>query len=247
MSLQRQISNNVSNLTDTEKQLLQSLLLDQQKLSVEDFTVSKIAIKYNVSRTSVHRLSQKIGYTSFTLFKKDFFLNENEETFVNKQTLYLDRIIENYNIVQDSITDDILKAIITAQRIVIYGMGMSSYIGKMFQVKLLLLGINSEQYDDSRFMRLSAANLNPETDIIIVLSRSGKPPELIEAIVIATTKNVPVILVTENSDSPLGNMATHIISTSHSIDRDVEIDTRINVHLAMDLLMNKLVDEMKKE
>lgn len=97
-------------------------------------------------------------------------------------------MIENYHIVNKSITNEILEKLIKSKRIIIYGMGMSSYIGKMFQVKLLLYGMNSEQYDDSRFMRISAANLNPEEDVVLVLSRSGKPPELLEAIVTAKTK-----------------------------------------------------------
>ena len=154
-------------------------------------------------------------------------------------------MIENYHIVNKSITNEILEKLIKSKRIIIYGMGMSSYIGKMFQVKLLLYGMNSEQYDDSRFMRISAANLNPEEDVVLVLSRSGKPPELLEAIVTAKTKKVSMILVTENSDSPLGHLADYIIDTNQSVDQDISIDTRLNVHVAMDILMKKLVK--KKE
>ena len=61
MSLQKNISIHADELTEMEKDLLQSLLLDQQKMDSVDFTVSKLSEKYNVSRTSVHRLSQKIG------------------------------------------------------------------------------------------------------------------------------------------------------------------------------------------
>ncbi|UDM72820.1 MurR/RpiR family transcriptional regulator [Vagococcus fluvialis] len=246
MSLQKNISIHADELTEMEKDLLQSLLLDQQKMDSVDFTVSKLSEKYNVSRTSVHRLSQKIGYKSFTLFKHDFFVTTiKDEEYDKEEAYFLNSMIENYHIVNKSITNEILEKLIKSKRIIIYGMGMSSYIGKMFQVKLLLYGMNSEQYDDSQFMRISAANLNPEEDVVLVLSRSGKPPELLEAIVTAKTKKVSMILVTENRDSPLGHLADYIIDTSQSVDQDISIDTRLNVHVAMDILMKKLVK--KKE
>ena len=247
MSLQKNISLHADELTELEKDLLQSLLLDQQKMEAQEFTVSKLSEKYNVSRTSVHRLSQKIGYPSFTLFKHDFFMTSmKEELYDMEEAVFLNSMIENYHIVTESITEEILDSLLEAKRIVIYGMGMSSYIGKMFQVKLLLYGKNSEQYDDSRFMRISAANLTSEEDVVLVLSRSGKPPELLEAIVIAKTKNVPIILVTENRDSPLGKLADYIINTSQSVDQDISIDTRLNVHIAMDILMKKLVQKREE-
>ena len=43
MSLQKNISIHADELTEMEKDLLQSLLLDQQKMDTVDFTVSKLS------------------------------------------------------------------------------------------------------------------------------------------------------------------------------------------------------------
>lgn len=117
----------------------------------------------------------------------------------------------------------------------------------MYQIKLQLFGKTVEQFDDSRYMRLSAKTLNADEDLVFVLSRSGKPPEILEAVVEANLRKVDIVLITEEPNSPIGSLASKIIQTSYSHDSDEAIDTRINAHIVLDVLMNRFIEYQEKE
>ena len=65
MGLRKQISIHAYTLTDMEKQLLRNLLDYSEEFEYESFTIEALAKRFNVSKTSVHRFTQKLGYESF--------------------------------------------------------------------------------------------------------------------------------------------------------------------------------------
>lgn len=248
MSLQKQISIHAHKLTTMEEHLLSNLLESTHAFHWKTFTIESIAEEFNVSKTSVHRFTQKLGYTSFLYFKEDYFYKRTEDRIdTMTDDRYLETMSHTYELACEAISDEILEKMVKAKRITIYGMGMSKFLANMFQIKLQLYGKIVEQYDDSRFMRLSARSLDPDKDLVFVLSRSGKPPELVEAIVEASLLKVDIILITENTASPLANIASHIIRTAQSVDPDSAINTRLNAHISMDILMNKFIEYKEKE
>lgn len=234
-----QIANHSTNLTLMEQAMVKKLLKNKDVLIYDHFTITYLADFLNVSTTSLHRLSKKLGYSSFKLMKEDFFEEENIETDHPIPYDYLGMISMTYRSVESSITQEMMNDLLKAKRIVIYGMGMSHYIAKIFQIKLQLLGILVEQYCDSRFMKLSSQNLQSKEDVIIVLSRSGCPPELIQVMSEASQREVVSILITETKQSPLKELSTYVIQTAKTVDDDNDIDTRIHTHIAMDLLIQR--------
>ena len=240
------VSDNSEKLTTMEREMLQSLLKNKNSFTIDDFTIINIAEKLNVSTTSLHRLSKKLGYSSFTFLKKDFFTGNYDESDEEEEYNYLHMIEDTYQIASSCITEKMLKAMYEAKKITIYGMGMSRYISKIFQIKLSLLNIPSEQYDDSRFMKLSTQILEPKKDMIFVLSRSGCTTELIDVLTEANQRNIESILVTESKDTVLEKLATYVVYTSHAMDRNDNVDTRMNAHIAMDLIVDAFL-RYKKE
>ena len=232
------VAKHSSALTQMEKDIVQYLLKNKNRFTFEDFTIANVSRQLNISTTSLHRLTKKLGYSSFILLKEDYFLNlEEEQDEQMEADNYLSMITSTYQIVNNQIRKEMLKAMHEASRITLYGMGMSRYICEIFQIKLRLLGIPTEQYDDSRFMKLSTQILEAKKDVIIILSRSGSTPELIEVLMDATARNVESILITESRDTVLESLATFVLYTSNAKDTNDDIDTRINTHIAMDLIM----------
>lgn len=240
------ISTHAALLTPMEKEMLQELMRKKNQFTYQNFTIVNIAETLNVSTTSLHRLSKKLGYSSFAFFKEDFFAKNDVVTESDEFHDYLEMITDTYYLVEKTITEEMIEALSQAQKITIYGMGMSSYIGKIFQIKLQLLGVLAEQYDDSRFMKLSSRVLETKKDIVIILSRSGCPPELIEVMGEINNRGVDSILITESQDSPLANMATYVVNTSHALDNDDDVDTRVNAHIAMDIIIKNYLSYTKK-
>lgn len=244
-NLSLHISHNSNNLTPMEKKMLQDLLKKRSDFTFDCFTIAHVAEQLNVSTTSLHRLSKKLGYNSFALMKEDYFAKNESIDEENEDHSYQTMISNTYRLVKRDIHQDMLESLAKAQRITIYGMGMSRYISKIFEIKLQLGGFFVQSYDDSRYMKISSQSLEEEKDIVIVLSRSGCPPELIGAMFEVNKRKVQSILITETNSSPIESMATYVVHTSYALDNDSDIDTRINTHIALDMLTSELLNYKK--
>lgn len=142
MSLHKAISINAKHLTNMEKELLKALLESKYEFTSKTFTIVNIAEKFSVSNTSIHRLSKKLGYASFLNFKDDYFKRYIEEEKIDKERdSFVEMMIDTYNLVSECPYDEIVIKMLSCKKITIYGMGMSNYLGKIFQIKLQLLGI----------------------------------------------------------------------------------------------------------
>ena len=69
-NLSLHISQNSSELTPMETNMLQELLKQRDHFTFGQFTIAYVSEKLNVSTTSLHRLSKKLGYSSlyFSMF-----------------------------------------------------------------------------------------------------------------------------------------------------------------------------------
>lgn len=245
-NLSLHVSEHSSDLTAMERDMIQKLIKERHQFTYKSFTIANIAETLNVSSTSLHRLSQKLGYPSFALLKEDYFTRPQEVKDGIEQNDLESAISTTCRLVEQELTSDMLNTILFAKRVTIYGMGISSMIAKIYQNKLSLFGIPTQEYNDSRFMRISANALRQEEDAIIILSRSGRPPELIEVLLEANNRNVSSILITEAQGSPLENMATYVLHTAYAQDLDDNIDTRIHTHIAMDMLIDRVIQMKQK-
>ena len=249
MKLHRRISENSKYLTKLEKELLQLLLENSTLFTYDSFTIANISEKFSVSNTSVHRLSKKLGYKSFIQFKDDYFRrDELEETKPSiDDTDFVNLMLDTYKLIKEADIDEIVDKMMKCKRITIYGMGMSNYLGKIFQIKLQLLGIPAEQHDDSRFMRLSSRILNKDDDLVFMLSRSGETPELLEELVETNLRGVDVVLITESRNSTFEKLCKYKVYTAYTQDSDSNIDTRLNFHIAMDYIIKKFIEKYEEK
>lgn len=120
MGLRKQISIHAYTLTDMEKQLLRNLLDYSEEFEYESFTIEALAKRFNVSKTSVHRFTQKLGYESFLYFKDDFFKKEKPSSIVEeKNNRYVEMLEDTYLLADASINDELLEKMHKAKRIVI--------------------------------------------------------------------------------------------------------------------------------
>lgn len=247
MNLHRRISTYTKNLTRLEKDLLRELLESRDKFTYKTFTIENIAEAFSTSTSTVHRLSKKLEYKSFVQFKDDYFEKSkiSEDRMEFSDNSYINSIIETYKLVLDGPQEEIIDKMAQCKKITIYGMGMSNYLGKMFQIKLQLLGIPAEQHDDSRFMRLSSKILKRNEDLVFMLSRSGETPELLEVLVETNLKGVDVVLITESRGSTFERLCKYVVYTGYAKDPDSNIDTRLNVHIAMDVIIKRFVEKYR--
>ena len=94
------------------------------------------------------------------------------------------------------------KKILSADRIVIFGLGNSASVAVDASHKLLRVGCNAVAYTDSHMQAISASQLC-ERDVAIGISHSGSSKDIVDNIKIAKSKGAFTIALTSKGKSPL--------------------------------------------
>jgi glucokinase len=123
-----------------------------------------------------------------------------------------------------------------AQRIEFYAIGHYGVVAQDAQFKFLRFGISSSACTDNRLQQLTAAVLGAK-DVMVVISNSGKVPELIDAVDVARARGASVIAITA-SQSPLARKADVLLVVDHEEDVDTHVPmvSRILHLLVIDIL-----------
>ncbi len=94
-----------------------------------------------------------------------------------------------------------------------YGFGGSAQIASDAVHKFLRIGIRATAYSDPYLMLMSAALLGP-SDVVLAISHSGQTANLIEAVKAAQANGVPVIAISNYSESPLASLADAVLCST---------------------------------
>lgn len=247
MNLNKRISIYNKNLSMLEKELLNKLLDNTDKFSYKTFTIENIAREFSVSTSTVHRLSKKLSYKSFVQFRDDYFgksdiICDEDEVLGDS---YVDCIIETYKVIMESIQEEIIDKIASCKKVTIYSMGINNYIANIFETKLQFLEIPTEHHDNPRFMKLSSKLLKRNDDLVFIFSKSGETAELLEMLVEANLKCIDVVLITESRESTFERLCKYVIYTGDYKALDYEVDTRLNFHITVDLIIKKFIKKYK--
>lgn len=136
-------------------------------------------------------------------------------------------------------SDTITRAIALlncAQRIEFHAVGQYGVVALDAQFKFLRFGISCAAYTDSRLQLLAAAALRPN-DVAVIISSSGRVPELLEVADRARARGASVIAITA-SQSPLAKQADAALIVDHVEDVDTQLPmiSRILHLLVVDIL-----------
>jgi DNA-binding MurR/RpiR family transcriptional regulator len=97
-------------------------------------------------------------------------------------------------------------AITACRRLITFGVGGSSTaIAQEAASRFFRLGVSVSNYSDSHLMRMIAATLE-KTDVVLAISATGKPQEIVDAVKIAQEYGTTVIAITK-PNSPLAALA----------------------------------------
>jgi glucokinase len=123
-----------------------------------------------------------------------------------------------------------------ANRIEFYGLGNSNIVAQDAHYKFFRFGIPTIAYGDPYIQAASAALLG-RGDVIVVVSKSGKAPELLRVLDAAMRAGVQVVAIT-SSNTPLAKRATVALETDHIEVRDSQLSmiSRILHLLMIDIL-----------
>jgi glucokinase len=123
-----------------------------------------------------------------------------------------------------------------ARRIEFYAVGHYGVVAQDAQFKFLRFGIATNAYTEPRLQALAANVLGP-ADVVVIISSSGRVPELLEVAETARTRGAAVIAITA-SQSPLVRKADAALIVDHEEDVDTQLPmvSRILHLLVIDIL-----------
>jgi glucokinase len=100
-----------------------------------------------------------------------------------------------------------------AERVELLSVGSARVVAEDMQQKLLNLGIVSNFFADPQSQQISAGLLRA-SDVALVISRSGEPPDLLTSVKIARARGARILAITA-SGSPIAKLADVLIPLNH--------------------------------
>lgn len=179
-----------------------------RKLGLDGYQALKIAVASEIS--SYSRMPEKITLSDscYEIFTKR--IHDIESALELTRSVLGAQELENA-----------ARAIMSAKRIVVFGLGNSSSVAIDAQHKFLRLGLNATACSDNHMQSIIASHLD-EGCVAIGISHSGYSTDIIEALKLAKINGATTICVTNQGESPLKNISdiclfTKSDETKHSI------------------------------
>jgi glucokinase len=129
-----------------------------------------------------------------------------------------------------------IELLAAAQRIDFFAVGHYRVVADDAQFKFLRFGVPSASYTDPRLQLLAAHVLRP-SDVVVVISSSGRVDDLLSVVDVARARGAPVLAITA-SHSPLARRADVALIVDHleDIATHVPMVSRILHLLVIDIL-----------
>jgi len=238
-------------LSSTEKRIANFIV--ENKLDIVKMGISEISHKTESSISTVSRLINKLGYSSFGEFKAMISREDDSEKTSRTAGKNVTETISDYYIQLTQSASELLnlkdvsevvKGIKKAKQVLVCGIGNSGLTAIEFKYRLTRMGINADALTDPHMM-LMRTSLLDKNDVIIVLSNSGKTPAILKTCDVAKDLNIPIYAITNHNYTPLIKYADIVLFTSQkSIIHDEKfINSQLVTHFVLDIMSYILLED----
>lgn len=215
-----------NSLSKSEKKVADFIL--SVGYQVSEMTLSELAKAANVSDPSVVRFTKAIGFEGYSDFKSHVLKDWGKESSESSFTKFIDlnfspsdnlesipeKIIRNtiqgledtLKILDNDAYQEVVQAIIAANRIEVFGVGTSGSIALDFVSKLIRIGLNAHFFSDNHLEQLNCMSLS-ENDIAIAVSHSGSTIDIVNTLKIAKETGAKTIALTNYKASHISKYA----------------------------------------
>ncbi len=208
-----------------------TLVLENPRTVVNE-AIAEIARLADVSQPTVIRFCRSLGFLGLADFKLKFASSLTGTISVRHSQV---RMSDSTHDLSAKVIDNTVSAILSfrdqldvrsldnaiallrkANRVEFYAMGNSRVVALDGQHKFFRFRIPTSSYGDAHLVALAADLLKPG-DVAIVISNSGKLPELLQAVDAARDAGADVIAIAPGQ-SPLAKKATVCLAVNHAED-----------------------------
>lgn len=205
------INKNYDKLNDSDLQSLEVIMEHAQ--SIGNMSIEEIANKCNTSKSTISRLTQKLGFSGYSEFKNCLkWENKNQvisEDYSYKQTLKQDFALTIQQMEDSSSLLKVADEIYRCQNVVVYGTGQAQrHCAKELQRLLMQVNkyVNCVEASDEFCMLAKKLNSN---DCVIILSLSGNADKFKDTLQLLRLKNVKMVSITNLQSNFLASMCNY--------------------------------------
>lgn len=220
-------------LSPSEQRVADLLLRDPS--GAAELPIAEIASRAGTSSTSVVRLVHRLGYGHIKQLRADVVRDAVRESLdveglpevsgdIDRADTIEDVIAkvsqaETLSIAETARTLDpsavraAVAAIIGAQRVDVFGIGASAFVGSDLQQKLNRIGRTTLTWADAHAAWTSAATYNTSS-VAIAISHSGATTDTVEYLALARSRGATTIAITNHAGSPLAAHADVVLTTA---------------------------------
>ncbi|WP_080145813.1 MurR/RpiR family transcriptional regulator [Marinilactibacillus piezotolerans] len=246
MELEAIINRNYNRLNENELAIVSYIM--QNKEETQDISITKLAEVCHTSKSTILRLTQKLGFSGFVelkySIKQSIKVNSNpNENLIDK---LLNDIETTYKLFKQTDVKKIVEKIYQSKRIFSYGTGWVQLNAlNDFNRNFILSGKNSMLLQSKTELKLLMPDFTSE-DLIIILSKSGDNKELSEITKLLTLSSIPILSITEFKNNDLASKTDYNLyfQSSEIYDKHRENPSKktfITVNILMDILYREYI------
>lgn len=205
---------NLKKNTLTKNELKACELICKDLNQVQRYSLTEISKNIKITKTTILRFCQKMGYSGYTEFRYDCiqYVNSLEnaervvenknEKIINVEKIYMDTIKLLHYTLSDEVMVNLVKSIQGAKRVRCIGEINSEVTCLQLRYALAMYGIDVDVLASVAHVKAVDLVTN-EDDLLIVISAGGKTDIVKQAFELKDNTGCQIVLVTMNPSTPL--------------------------------------------
>jgi len=230
-----------NSLNKNEEKILKYILTYSGEL--KNLTINDIAHKFYTVPNTITRLVKKLNFNGFTDFKNELKKIRTVDEQKIHYTSLIKQITKTEQLMNHEVADTIINKIHSADKILIFAVGLSRFPAEEFSERFKIVGKNCETFIDPHLMKHHARLVN-ENDIALAISLSGTvSSNVISAMNRASLSNATTISITGFSNNKLSNITNYQLygySKEKVID-GIDIAERVSLTFIINYLFNEYI------
>lgn len=220
-------------LRPSERRIAELFISDPA--AAAELSIHEVADRCSTSTTSVIRFCRSLGYLHFRDLRMDVLREITRESIetaglpevsgdIDQEDTLADvvakiSLAETMSIADTAKTLNVealqraVDAVCGAERVDVFGVGASSFVGEDLQQKLIRIGRTALNWSSTHSAWTSAATLNDRT-VAIAVSHSGSTVDTVEFLTLARSCGATTIAITNHARSPLAAHADIVLTTA---------------------------------
>lgn len=243
MDFYEKLENNRKQLNENEDTILNYLLDNKKQLA--GMTIRDVAGHFYTSPNTIVRMTQKLGFSGYQEFKEELKKVLDIQESVGELYSLDDRIIKTKQLINTEMISQMVRAIHEADRILLFGVGLSRFPAEELSQRLQIVGKRSQTFIDPHIMKYNAQLLEKK-DLAISISLSGRHQSNVYAATSrAKVAGAQTISITGFSSNSLANLTDYqLYGYSNPIQvNSIEASDRFSIHYLTNYLFNKYIEE----